>query len=816
MMGCSRISRGITASTKPSPHASSVDSAAKSYVAKLQGSKAGYGVVIGEPTPVKATGGVDASTEDFAAACSLWLEDSIAGQVAFNRCPGQRQIAAVRGQLHLRNMRLTPAQVIPLATALGVTHVVTSTVSRSGQSITLTYQNHTADGKPFGSPLAISGNEAQVLEKLPGLAGQLASSFGIGSPKLLDLTGTTPAEMVSIGVQLRDYAAPATPAQVKQFDPIAAHNPLGGLMLVYNSVPTADVTARLLTQAGDNTVVLDALSNMPRPPNGLQSAIAAGLSHNPSNYELLNIKLGMLTPNDYAGRRAVAEQCVSASPANALAWLSLGELISYQADSIRRARFASEISATQWAQLSELYPLWEACLAESTRLAPRDAFCWKELAKAATFNSHAKLADHALWTALKLDPDQIGAYTWGFEMYQPKWFDAPDKLFILIQKAQSRPTTRRILAPSILSLLEQADYLRDPQAQRIALSIFLWMLDAPDLTSNLPSSFVGDRVALHVARTTAAQWTSIGDLLSTRAADVQNGAYPSDLGAGEEDLLSRLDSLATFAYSKATRLAPKDSDAWARYAAAAFSGGDASGGTAAVLRAISLDPHNRRPYRVGFHYWQPNWVGNETSDLQPTIDKVEADPQLFRDLSPNILYAIDRNKLGASQMSKAEAEFEKLLQSNPSDPYVIASIGDRLYDTNRKPEAVDWLRKAAEARPNDPHRLFQYVTVLHNLSRYDEAVAEYRKILKLDPKFTDAKYWLSTILIYQGKSGDAVTLLRDVVAVRPKRAGAHYYLGEALEATGDHAGARSEWAKAADLDPKNNDHGGDAAGRLIQ
>jgi len=61
MMGCSRISQGITASTKPSPHASSVDSAAKSYVAKLQSSKAGYGVVIGEPTPVKATGGVDAS-----------------------------------------------------------------------------------------------------------------------------------------------------------------------------------------------------------------------------------------------------------------------------------------------------------------------------------------------------------------------------------------------------------------------------------------------------------------------------------------------------------------------------------------------------------------------------------------------------------------------------------------------------------------------------------------------------------------------------------------------------------------------------------
>ena len=53
---------------------------------------------------------------------------------------------------------------------------------------------------------------------------------------------------------------------------------------------------------------------------------------------------------------------------------------------------------------------------------------WLERAKAATFAGQLEEADHAFWTAARLNPNYFELLWWGVQMFQPKWLNEPEKL----------------------------------------------------------------------------------------------------------------------------------------------------------------------------------------------------------------------------------------------------------------------------------------------------------------------------------------------------------------------------------------------------
>jgi tetratricopeptide (TPR) repeat protein len=141
---------------------------------------------------------------------------------------------------------------------------------------------------------------------------------------------------------------------------------------------------------------------------------------------------------------------------------------------------------------------------------------------------------------------------------------------------------------------------------------------------------------------------------------------------------------------------------------------------------------------------------------------------------------------------KARKALEKLLEQNPSNPMLLARLGES-YRIDDPARAMNYYRRAMELQPNNPNYATGYAAALVRARRFAQAILILRRVIA---KFTDnytAHANLATALYESKRFAEAVPeyewLLKskpDLVVAYYFIASAHDYLGEYEEALADY------------------------------
>ena len=201
---------------------------------------------------------------------------------------------------------------------------------------------------------------------------------------------------------------------------------------------------------------------------------------------------------------------------------------------------------------------------------------------------------------------------------------------------------------------------------------------------------------------------------------------------------------------------------------------------------------------AGFFYSQER-IDDAITTLEEGIEK--ADEKL------DLIYTLARFHAAQGNDEKADALIEQATSASPDEarPYLILSAyRDRKGDYEG---ALAAARKAVEIEPeNESARLREAEVVIEigvrekNQENIDEGRALVDELLAQKPDHPAGLLVKSKIDLYEKNPDAAVAALRTAINARPDWAQAHFVLGTALAVTGDQTGARSELARALEID----------------
>ena len=184
-----------------------------------------------------------------------------------------------------------------------------------------------------------------------------------------------------------------------------------------------------------------------------------------------------------------------------------------------------------------------------------------------------------------------------------------------------------------------------------------------------------------------------------------------------------------------------------------------------------------------------------------TSAKEKADDKL------DLIYALARFHTAQGDEEKADALIEQATAAEPDKarPYLILSA---YRDRNEDLEgALAAARKAVQVEPdNETARLREAEVVIEIgvKAKQKEQIEEGRRLveelLAREPDHPGALLVKAKVDLFEKKLDDAVTALRSAINSRPEWAQAHFVLGTALAMKGDETGARSELARALEID----------------
>jgi tetratricopeptide (TPR) repeat protein len=387
--------------------------------------KQGVGLVVCEPVATNS----EAATASLGAGCTRWLQFTVGGQGALGRTPLWTSVDRARHELGRPDLRMNAEDAFRLAAATGATHVAVGEITGSGTATTLRYQLYsTANRQPVGAPLQAIGPHDKIVTALPGLASQLAAQLGVKTPHLPTRVEGSAADLILIGSLPWLPDAETVPATRQTLVKLAERMPLAGILALHSNptrpmVGLSPLVDRLLKQVPTNSLAFaEAGWGTPDLLPRHADTLATDRKRFPGNYlfALTDVWLQRINGETDAERRA-AEQVVQNAPDNSDAWLTLGATIANEAETIRQSRYASAMTRKEWALLNVLYPQWLSAEMHAAKLDPASSRAWERVAEAATFAGQQKQATDALWESLRLDPDNLEAYAWGLQMFQPKW-----------------------------------------------------------------------------------------------------------------------------------------------------------------------------------------------------------------------------------------------------------------------------------------------------------------------------------------------------------------------------------------------------------
>lgn len=424
--------------------------------------ESGPGLLVCEPV---APAG-DPKLAQFGSGCGRWLHLFTAGQGEFGRSPSWVMLGDQLSRL--RKTRLgTLDEATKVARVQAATHVALGTLCSAEGKLTLTYQLWTvATRQTLGEPVSLSGTEEELRAGLPNLARQLALRLGAAQPVVPEQVGETVDELRLLGrLPWMPTGMPLPPDDAAQLDKMAAEavkpppsraaSPVLGAFYrlmdrsaAYDRPRMNELITGLSPVLPENTILLADVGLLARyygrweelrlPIERLQAL----LKRFPQSCTL---NTGATYYYRVAGThregRLAATKAVRASLQNPEAWAVLADVIKAMALSVRRGRYTTDLTPAELAFCMACYDDEVQACRRSVRLDPENLGRWLVLAYAATFAGEEAEADRCLWVVLKKEPTNYSALWWGVQMYQPKWYDNPQKLERILKLAIASAAT---------------------------------------------------------------------------------------------------------------------------------------------------------------------------------------------------------------------------------------------------------------------------------------------------------------------------------------------------------------------------------------
>jgi tetratricopeptide (TPR) repeat protein len=346
------------------------------------------------------------------------------------------------------------------------------------------------------------------------------------------------------------------------------------------------------------------------------------------------------------------------------------------------------------------------------------------------------------------------------------------------------------------------------------------------------------------AKIQLAQMLAMGNELEEAAVQIEEAiaAAPErpEAHVVKANILTRLNRSdeGLLSYAKAVELAPDDQGVIALYASALANAGDNENAEKWLIRRVEVAPNFRSygaygqflarlrddsreseiedlmkkgaavatpeeiPTAYGSlagYYYSRERVDDAIATLEEGVEK--ADEKL------DLIYTLARFHAAQGNEEKADALIEQATAASPDEarPYLILSAyRDRKGDYEG---ALAAARKAVEVEPeNESARLREAEVVIEigvrekNQENIDEGRALVEELLAQKPDHPAGLLVKSKIDLYEKNVDAAVAALRTAINARPDWAQAHFVLGTALAVSGDQTGARSELARALEID----------------
>ncbi len=469
------IVNGPVLQTADTSLVSDVPDAYKQFIhGKLPGAlslrTSGPGVVVCDPA-VDATAKGD---ENFGFGVSAWMQLAAAGQSEFGQTPLWHSFERARVEMGRPNLEIADADAPALAQTLGVTDVVTGTMSQAGSVLTINYKVLSEPtNAQIGKTVTLSGTQDQLVAQLPSAATQVDGILGVSKPTL-----------PPVACAVTDLAAIGS----ARWQPNLGGRETVQLASLANTVPLAAVVdldhTKLYSASSATACAQNLIKLLPNSPVGvgdlamtfqralptIEPQIDALYAAYPGNYQLAFATCRAdRERNDLRSSVIAAESAVKSAPINPDAWQTLAVTYGLIGDSVREGRFPSGLTTKQWGDLTVDYGYWLGAAERAALLDANDGYAYWETAEAASFAGKEDEADAAMRHALHLKYDIADSYDWALQTYQAKWLGQSAKFDAVISLLATDPSVTPYQQITVYHRIRKSPYTAE--ANTLANSI---------------------------------------------------------------------------------------------------------------------------------------------------------------------------------------------------------------------------------------------------------------------------------------------------------------------------------------------------------
>jgi tetratricopeptide (TPR) repeat protein len=677
----------------------------------------------------------------FANGCTRWLQFNVGGQPQFGTTPYWSDLQRASYELGrsqpedgLGDLRVTAEKAAQLVQIVGASHVVVGTVSGTPDRLTIRLSMiKLPERTPVGADLQITGSEADVLKQLPATAAELCHRLGVGSPALPPSVELDPKEITDIG-RWSLVPGPNFPDVDAGLAAMASKSPLAALELMQSTnsgdypllIKTFDTLMRL-APANQYAISSAGMGRQWLPKESL-SALEAAVLKWPDNMQFEDAAISFASNREidaFINRLLVtAAKCPQT-------WEWRGRLFMSSSGIIRVGKFANQISQEEWKKLNTVYAGALECYRKAVAMDPQYAAGWVGIAEAACFSGDIQAADAAVWKAIELNPHSWGAFFRGLEMYQPKWYDDPDKLIKIAKLAAESDDAGEHLG-EIASALHYGG--RDDLARKLTDQILdhyrALVKQKPDYGPALKNLVMAlDQTKLYKEEIPYVKQMS--KLAPTNVFTHEWAALRLEFtgdAAGAEEELHEIERLDPHAYTYTIRanllkMQGKLDEA------------------IAVYRQIPPDTNGAWmvPYNIATVEWRQGKFDAARADLLTVLKK---DPNYFNALE--LICQVDSRLEKADEAIQYGEHVDTLGQINAATcgALAYAYLVKKQWDT----AVVDY-RRALALNPNYPNYHANLGFALSQLGKNDEARTEMTWVISHAPNSPDATYakkWLDS------------------------------------------------------------------------
>ena len=179
------------------------------------------------------------------------------------------------------------------------------------------------------------------------------------------------------------------------------------------------------------------------------------------------------------------------------------------------------------------------------------------------------------------------------------------------------------------------------------------------------------------------------------------------------------------------------------------------------------------------------------ADAAPPEPEQRADPRAEITRENNFGVAL----MNRQQFEKALGKFQRACILDPETDLGCVNMGIAFLNMQRFDEARAILEKSAQREPRNPRVWFNLGLLEKAGGNATAAIDDFQKVAGLDSYDADTQYFLGLIYSQQQQYDKAMVAFRKAISLNPFQVSAEFGLAQALQRSGDTAGAKQHFDK---------------------